>query len=137
MSSPEESHLQALSEPDMNLSAHPAPIIRPTTTGFVLSIGSSHFWLTNFQNWMTQPLRSIPITEASSLLRAVPPLCSASVLSSSWDLHLDFSLSIRTTGSHVPHESQNHVHATFMPDAARAINRHPPNLSWDGNSSQF
>src|SRR5713101_10095209 len=30
-----------------------------------------------------QPLRSSPITEPSSLLRATPPLCSASVLSSS------------------------------------------------------
>ncbi len=30
VSSPGESHPQALSEPDMNLSAHPAPIIQPT-----------------------------------------------------------------------------------------------------------
>ena len=30
VSSPEESHLQALLEPDLNLSAHPAPIIQPT-----------------------------------------------------------------------------------------------------------
>lgn len=29
VSSPEEFHLQALSEPDVNLSAHPAPIIQP------------------------------------------------------------------------------------------------------------
>ena len=29
VSSPEESHLKALSEPDMNLSAHPAPTIQP------------------------------------------------------------------------------------------------------------
>src|SRR4051794_18982456 len=32
----------------------------------------------------TQPLRSGPITELSSLLRAAPPLCSASVLSPLW-----------------------------------------------------
>jgi hypothetical protein len=30
VSSPRESHPQALSEPDLNLSAHPAPIIQPT-----------------------------------------------------------------------------------------------------------
>ena len=30
VSSPGESHPQALSEPDVNLSAHPAPIIQPT-----------------------------------------------------------------------------------------------------------
>jgi hypothetical protein len=29
VSSPEELHPQALSEPDLNLSAHPAPIIQP------------------------------------------------------------------------------------------------------------
>ena len=29
VSSPEESHPQALAEPDVNLSAHPAPIIEP------------------------------------------------------------------------------------------------------------
>jgi len=30
VSSPGELHPQALSEPDVNLSAHPAPIIQPT-----------------------------------------------------------------------------------------------------------
>jgi hypothetical protein len=30
VSSPRESHPQALAEPDVNLSAHPAPIIQPT-----------------------------------------------------------------------------------------------------------
>ncbi|HEX9262195.1 MAG TPA: hypothetical protein VF893_06665 [Candidatus Bathyarchaeia archaeon] len=40
--------------------------------------------------------------EPSSLIRATPPPCPASVLSSSWGLHLDFSLSIGTTASHVP-----------------------------------
>ena len=29
VSGPEESHPEALSEPDLNLSAHPAPIIQP------------------------------------------------------------------------------------------------------------
>jgi hypothetical protein len=31
VSSPEESHPRALAEPDVNLSAHPAPIIEPQT----------------------------------------------------------------------------------------------------------
>ena len=48
---------------------------------------------------MTQPLRSIPITGTSTLLWGSPSLCSASVLSSSWILHLDFSLDIGTTPS--------------------------------------
>lgn len=32
---------------------------------------------------------------------------------------------------HVPHRSLNQIHATFMPDAAQAVNRFPLSLSWD------
>jgi len=39
---------------------------------------------------MIQPLRSISITETSTLLRVGPSLCSASVLSPSWVLHFGF-----------------------------------------------
>src|SRR4030042_2727725 len=77
---------------------------------------------------MIQPLRSISITETSTLLRVGPPLCPASVLSPSWVLHLGFSLTIETTGSRVPHKSLVQVHATFMPDAAQAVNRFSPGL---------
>jgi len=45
-------------------------------------------------------------------------------------LHLNFSLIIGTTGSHVPHKSLNQVRATFMPDAVQAANRSPLNSSW-------
>ena len=38
MSSPAESHRQALPEPDVNLSIHPAPIVQPLTNGLVLSM---------------------------------------------------------------------------------------------------
>jgi len=71
-----------------------------------------------------------PHYRTSSLLRVVPPLCPASVLSLLWVLHLSFSLNIRTTASHVPHESLDQVHATFMPDATQAVSRFPPGLSW-------
>ena len=54
------------------------------------------------ETWATRPLRSSRITQPSPLLRAVPSLCLASVLWSLWGLHLDFSLSIETTGSQVP-----------------------------------
>ena len=37
--------------------------------------------------------------------------------------HLSFSLIIGTTGSHVPHKSLDQVRATFMPDAAQAVDR--------------
>ena len=76
-----------------------------------------------------QSLRSICITQTSPLLRIAPSPCSASVLSPSWGLHLDFSLNIRATGSHVPRESLDQSHATFMPEAAQAVSRYPLNLS--------
>ena len=78
---------------------------------------------------MTRPLRSIPITGTSSLIQGDPPLCSASVLSFLWVLHLNFSLNIGATASHVPHRSLIQVHAAFMPDAAWTVNRFPPDLS--------
>jgi len=79
---------------------------------------------------LAHPLRSMLITTTSSLLRDGPSLCSASVLSLSWGLHLSFSLTIGTTGSHVPHKSLDQVHATFMPDAAQAVSRLPLDSSW-------
>ena len=47
-------------------------------------------------------LRSILFSGTSSLLWVIPPLCSAFVRSSSWVLHLDFSVRIAAPGSHVP-----------------------------------
>ncbi|HYA12912.1 MAG TPA: hypothetical protein VEF33_01100 [Syntrophales bacterium] len=86
---------------------------------------------------MIQPLRSIPITGTSTLIRVGPRPCPASVLSFSWVLHLNFSLSIGTTGSHVPHKSLDQVRATFMPDAVQAVNRHLLDLSRSTISPQF
>ena len=96
---------------------------------FVLLRGSSHHWLTNSQNWITPPLCSTPITEASSLIQAVPPLDSASVLSSLRGLRLGFSLDIGVEGSHVPHKSLRHIHVAFMPATAWSVNRFLPDSS--------
>lgn len=70
-----------------------------------------------------QPLRSILITRTSSLLRVVPPPCSASVLSFLHFLYLNFSLCIRATVSYVPYKSLYLVHAIYMPDAIQIIIR--------------
>src|SRR4030042_3292570 len=70
------------------------------SNGFAFSKDSSHLpWLIFKSRWLIHPLRSIPITEPSSLLRGDPPLYAASVLSSLWVLHLDFSLHIGVVGS--------------------------------------
>ena len=57
---------------------------------FTRAFGSSHYWLTKVPFGTCQPLRSIPITGTSTLLRVGPPLCSASVLSFSWFPPLEF-----------------------------------------------
>jgi hypothetical protein len=66
---------------------------------------------------------------ASLLVRAIPPLCLASVLRSLWVFHLDGSLHIEATGSRVPCTCLNRTHATFMPDAALAVSRFLQNSS--------
>ena len=81
--------------------------------------------LTLRRSWVIGPLRSMPITGTSTLLRAHPPLCPASVLWPSWDLHLGSSLRIGATGSQVPCSSQDRTRATFMPDAALAVSGSP------------
>jgi hypothetical protein len=65
-----------------------------------------------------------PHYQASSLLRARPPLRLALVRSSSRVRRLDFSLHIEAPGSHVPHKSLRWAHAAFMPVTTRAVSRH-------------
>src|SRR6266508_2866116 len=88
---------------------------------------------------MIRPLRSIPITGTSSLLRDGPPLLSGPVLCSSRFLPLGELPPPRTrgsgdsgtTGSPVPCKSLDRARALFMPDAAGAVDRYLPNSSQD------
>ena len=136
-SSPGEFHPQALPEPDVNLSIHPALIVQPS----LKRLRPTHRLLPSL---VDQSIRLNNVTpslhlhyETSSLLRVTPPLCPASVLSPSWVLHLGFSLTIGTTGPHVPHMSLIQIRATFMPDAPQAVYRFPLDLSWYPVSYQF
>ncbi len=74
-----------------------------------------------------------PHYQVSLLIRAIPPLCLASVLRSLWVFHLDGSLGIEATGSRVPCMRLNRTHATFMPDAALAVSRFLQNSSRDND----
>ncbi len=118
-----ESHPHAPTDPYVSLSTHTAPASLPLE----ISRSQAYTKRTRFLpvSWLTfaccelaHPLRSSPITEPSTLILDDPPLCFASVLSFSWDLHLNFSLNIETTGSHVPHKSLTQIHAIFTPEAA-------------------
>jgi hypothetical protein len=77
------------------------------------------------------------ISPTSSLLRVAPSLCLASVLSSLWVCHLEFSFSIKATGSHVPHKGLGQGHAISMPDAIQAGYRLLLDLSRANDSSRF
>ena len=124
-SGPGEFHPEALSETDVNVSAHPAPIIQPGTTGFVSTIGSSPFRLTHAQDRMTQPLRSTDITPLQRYYELLRPGAAHRYSGSRGVTHLSFSLSIATTGSHVPQQSLKQRHATFTPDTIQPISRLP------------
>ncbi len=88
MSSGREPPPPALLEPYVTVSRHTAPTVRRWVGNdfnlcFGLPLGSSPEGLTSRRPWTARPLRSDPITGPSSLLRAGPPLCPASVLSHS------------------------------------------------------
>jgi len=48
--------------------------------------------------------------------------------------HLDVSLGIGATGSHVPYKSLVELRAAYTPDAAWAVSGHPP--SWSRRKGQ-
>src|SRR5499433_2613925 len=105
------------------------PMFGRCLNGFASSTGSSCLQLASSQGRTTQPLRSSPITGPSTLLRAAPPLHSASVLSPSRLEPLAASpftpSAWQSTGSHVPYESLVELRAAYMPDAARAVSGIP------------
>ena len=77
---------------------------------------------------ITESLRSTAITAVSSLLRILPQLNLASLLSSLSCQRLDFSLVIKVQLSPVPYKSLYRDPAAFTPTAIRSINRHPPDF---------
>src|SRR6266496_4285741 len=88
---------------------------------------------------IARPLRSTPITGASSLLRDGPPPCPGPVLCLLRFLPLEElppprtcqHRDSRTTGSPVPRKSLDRARALFTPDAARAVDRYLPGSSQD------
>ena len=129
-----ESHPHAPTDRYVTVSRHTAPASLPLESSRSQAYAKeTRFlpvsWLPIACCELTHPLRSSPITGPSTLLLDDPPLCPALVRSRLWGHHLRFSLSIGTTGSHVPHKSLDQVHAISMPDAAQTINRLPLGLS--------
>jgi hypothetical protein len=122
-SSPGEFHPQALTDPYVNLSIHTAPAsLPPGTSRFQAYAKRTRFlpvsWLPIACCELAHPLRSIPITETSSLLRDDPPPSCASILSPFVGLTYKVFSSHHIKGSQVPRRSLTQIHATFTPEAA-------------------
>src|ERR1017187_6449099 len=86
--------------------------------------------------WSTTPSLH-PVSRTSSLLRVVPPLGAASVLSLLWFFHLNFSVYI---GAEVPtfrSTAVQQTQATLMPDAAPPVNRFRRGCSRSNDSLRF
>src|SRR5215470_20300737 len=83
---PEESHHQSPTDPDVNVSAHPARASPSHTASRAVCSHKAYkllprTWLARTFCELAHPLRSILITRTSSLLRDDPPLRHASILS--------------------------------------------------------
>jgi len=130
--------LCTLSEPDLNLSAHPALIIQSLFSATLL-----YLLVSPIIGWPNSKARWSNTFTPSSLQRLqryyelVRPPAPHRYSHSHGSSTLSFSLRIGTTGSHVPHKSLDQVHATSMPDAVQAVNRFPMDLSWSSVSLQF
>ncbi len=121
---------RALAEPYVRLSSHTAPIIRshePLRTTLPCSPAPSSR-LTTEHGRMTRPLCSTGITPLHRYYESLRPRAAHWYSRPVGCIHPDFSLSIATTGSHVPHKSLNRTHAASTPEAARAVNGTPPEL---------
>src|SRR5674476_407467 len=95
---------------------------------------------------MVRPLRSTPITGASSLLRTGPPARPASVLNTSQFL-LPGALPLTTPnhasggiGACLPTfhaAAADQARVAFMPDTVRPVNGHPPDSSRAKRTPRF
>ncbi|WP_321416094.1 hypothetical protein [uncultured Desulfobacter sp.] len=88
MSSPGESHPQALSKPDVNLSIHTAPIVQPQNMALLDPKNSSHCWLIprikpdnatpslhpNYRDFNTTTSCSAPVLRFGTLILVGLPL---------------------------------------------------------------
>jgi hypothetical protein len=114
-------HPEPLAEPDMNLSAHPAPIkqTRQLNGVSVARIEVLPFPVASVMRPLDPTPSLQPHYEPSSLLRVGPPQCSASVHSPHVFTRLGFSLHIRATGScsstRQPASASRHLYASRRP----------------------
>ena len=86
---------------------------------------------------MIQLLRSISITETSTLIRVGPPLCPASVLSLSWVFHFEFLPLHRSDrfprSTQGPGSGSRHLHAGRRPSSKQVLPWTYPGVVYDSS----
>lgn len=127
MSSPGESHPQALSEPYVRLSPHTAPSVqspRPLDD-LALVRGSSSEELARIGCELDhqRPFGPVPLQNLQPYYERFCPRAPLRYSGTRGVLHLRRSLRIGTTGSPVPHRSLIQVLAASMPGASGALSR--------------
>ena len=132
---PEGFHLQPPTEPCVNLSiytARPSHFLPPrddSRRGRRVLLPISRLASTFHE--LGHPLRSTPITGASSLLPDDPPPPYTSVVSPFvFRTYRVFPCHCMES-SQVPYPSPDQSHATYTPDTTWPISRHPPCRSWE------
>lgn len=127
VSSPGESHPQALSEPYVRLSPHTAPSVQPSRHpgDFALRpwllprrVGRAGLKLDH-----QRPFGPVPLQNLQPYYERFCPRAPHRYFGSRSFRHLSFSLRIGTTGSPVPHRSLIRVLAASMPGAGGALSR--------------
>jgi hypothetical protein len=129
-SRPGEFRPEPPTDPDVNLSIHPARATQRRLPPSIKTRSSSGCPLTPPDVGDLLPLLHghYPV---SSLLRSSAPLVGASVLSASWGVHLCLFPLHHRPGSQVPYESPDKSHAACTPDPAWTVSRYLPCCSQD------
>ena len=116
----------------MNLSIHTAPDVQPLkSTGERLCLTHRAHPVTGWPRALVEqrsPFGPVPLQNLQPYYELLRP-CAPHRYSRPYGFrHLDFSLGIGTTGSHVPYKSLVWIRAAYMPDAARAGFRATPGV---------
>src|SRR5580704_10434731 len=129
-SRPGEFHPGPLTDPDLNLSIHPARVTARRLPPSAEPSGSSRFNPVGpCSTAMTCPLCSTGITPLPHYYRAVRPSPAHRYFRPRGWSRLRLFPCHHRPGSHVPYKSLIELRAVYMPDAAWAVSVHPPSLS--------
>ena len=132
VSSPGESHPQALSEPYVRLSPHTAPSVQSSRPldDLALVQGSSSEKLARIELKQDhqRPFGPVPLQNLQPYYERFCPCAPHRYSGTRGFRHLRRSLRIGTTGSPVPHRSLIRVLAVCMPGTSGALCRSRPHL---------